>query len=807
MPVYIRDIKFQDQYTGVISGNGSDTGTDKFIGCVGDLIYLIIDFYVQWKAEATFTFDATTDTITKPSISGRWIDLGFQVGDTIEVVGSVSNDGTYTIESINNFVIKVVEDITTTETTNCIIYGTTAVNGFDFYYNMVGNSLNQNIPSGSKNFVSLTDFPSIQKFTGTVGEESATTTLEPNATSLAWWDWEASTNSLKPELYNNGTDDKYRQNFILNFQFFIKPFSDRNQYTLLNNAYNQGNDIKVSNTIYSFIEPTYFYQQCLAFIYQIDAKYLITNPKPDQSTYYKTVFGNTAWYNQFFPTGIKFGGNTLTKTQYEFHSIAYGTGDALRYDVTTAVTLVIKKLSGNWSENDKYVVHFAAIPNNDVNYSGYQNKNQHNFRQSFYYDRCYNNVGGGPVDGDMYGTDIQAIARCTSSAVTDMLTITFDLDLGLNTQAFLALNPYYMIWVTPQDYLCDTSTNADRSAILCDVNKAFTNTDDATLLQFYGWPDNVMFDSQGETFKTSYIGLLGEYGRASCKFQVKENCIIKKINTSIIIKAYGIGLPDVIFPIEQWNNETEQFWNGKLTDINILNKRNFDIVTANIFNERNIIRQSSDDIPGYYSYLLQYGFQVGYQFWQNLLDIPNMYLSYSNNYWPVYSQGSVENGPYLLGDYNTEAYFKIYWEIYDNATGNTTEFENLATLSFYDSLNNFATCSGSNNTYDYNGNDLQGGFLLDNQTSVVSFFESVGSVDIIGTTATSVDMILYYEYENRSVWDVINTNDSSAKENSAWVNVPTLVYTSYQVNAAAYCDFSKFNIKPQNIRLYSKIYY
>ena len=806
MPIYISDIKFQDQYTGVLSGNGSDTGTKNFMGCVGDLMWATIDFYVAWSVTASLQFDKDNDTITIPITSGTWASYGFQVGDTIEVSSPATNAGSYTILSLTDYVLTTVEDIANNETTICTVYGTTPISYFDYYYNLVGNN-------DAKNFVSLTDIPSIQRFTGTALDYyGGSTILNPNATSLAWWDWYADIWDLKPTLTNLGVTASYRQLFKIEFPFFIKPFSDKSQINLIDNAYKQNTgDDTVLNTN-SFIEPSYFYQQCLGYIHQIDAKFKITNPTADHSTGVVTSKGNTAWFDQFFPSGNYVGGNLITSPNYEFVSINYTVGatavDSIDINNVTNVVIQLNKISGSWNKDDKYVVHFAWLPTNAVNYTGYSGNNQEDYRRCFLYDRAYTKVTASSVPGDMYGKNIQAIDKLTSSYTGTLLDISFNINLGTLTKEMLKQTPNYMIWVTPEDETITDLEDADRSAILCDVNKAFENTDDSTLIKFGGLVDNVEFYSQNESSKSDYVGLLGEYGFALSYFSVKENCIIKKINVSIVAQSSSpYDATNYEFPLEEWNNNTAEYWDGKLTDIEISEIRGFDLPFTDFPNKRYITRRPIADSPGFYAYGIGYGFQVGYQFWQNIVDYPAQYLAYHNNYWAIYTQGQVEFGNYLLGDYNTSVKFKIYFEILDNTTGITTEFINYADMKFYDGLNNFSDYEGKNLTLDYTGNDLNGGVLLDAPTTVTAFIESKLMLTPLNSGTPFFEMVIYYELGNKSYYDKIMTNDSVPQPGSAWTAVPTLVVTTYQVSATANVDFSSFEVKPKNIRLYSKLYY
>lgn len=812
MAVNITDLKFQDQYTGIAFG-GLDTGANDFIGCVGDLLIATIQFEIAWQQTGTLSFDSTNDTITITTFGNSWAGNGFQAGDSIAVVGSTSNDGTYTINSIDGLTISVT-GLIADESTACTVYGTTPVTALDFYYNEIGTNYPQN-------FVSLTDNVSIQRFTSEVPiADVGSALMPPNATSYAWWDYDVNSGTqMMPTLYPMGIGANYEQLFKIEFPFFVKPFSDVNVNVLLSNAYKQNVGSTSILNSFNFIQPNYFLNQCLGFLFQIDAKYALTHSVPDHTSNPVFKKGNTAWFDQFFPTGINFLSNLLVTPQYEFKSIAYSVSSSsvpsIQTDKVTDVTIELTNKSGNWTADDLFVVHFAWLPTNAGDYLGYSDNNQQNFRTVFLYDRCKTSVTAAAANGDMYGTNIQALYRVQSTFVTNTLTITFKIDFGSLSQTMMELNPLYMIWVTPQNQSVTQITESNRTAVLCDVNSAFIDTDDATLLNFYTTTDDVVFYSEGtaSTIKSDYVGLLGEYGYATGRFKVKQNCIVKKINISIVAQSSLIYDPTQYeFPLEEWNHNTEEYYNGKINEINIEQIAGFDLPNNSLYNQRFILRKSDDDGGGYYAYRFGYGFQSGFQFWENKEDLPIQYTFYHNNYYPMYTQGRVESGAYLLGDYSTAAKFKMYFEIYDKSTGITTEFIHYADMNFYDSFINFSDLSaqdyaGTNYTMDENGNDLGGGVLVDQKTGINAFFESTTSTNPIGTGYAKIDMIVYYDNGKEMVWDKISNTDTSIPTGSVWQNIPIISTYTYEVSAFAFLDFSTFEVKPKYIRLYSKIYY
>ncbi|MEK6821513.1 MAG: hypothetical protein AABY11_03900, partial [archaeon] len=100
--VFVTSKRFYDDFT------GADGGVDFAMGVVGDRLKLIISFYVKWSKENAriqFTDGGPSDysaiAMTNPFDSLSFRDEGFVVGDTFDIVGSPSNDGSYTIADMS----------------------------------------------------------------------------------------------------------------------------------------------------------------------------------------------------------------------------------------------------------------------------------------------------------------------------------------------------------------------------------------------------------------------------------------------------------------------------------------------------------------------------------------------------------------------------------------------------------------------------------------------------------------------------------------------------------------------------------
>lgn len=91
-------------------------------------------------AGVSVTFaDVNPDTITRTK--GSWIDDGFDVGMILTVTGTVSNDGSYTIDTLTDTVITLIGgDALTNETGSATIVGNIAAADWFVHETVVASS-------------------------------------------------------------------------------------------------------------------------------------------------------------------------------------------------------------------------------------------------------------------------------------------------------------------------------------------------------------------------------------------------------------------------------------------------------------------------------------------------------------------------------------------------------------------------------------------------------------------------------------------------------------------------------------------
>lgn len=851
MSININSIKFSDDYTGLISGYGSDIGTPFLMGCVGDLIYVKIDFDVAWSLlDSIFTFDSPTKSIKLENCSGlptifpnspSFINNGFKVNDTIVITGTLGaiNDGTYTIATITDYVITVNETIVNTAMyANVNIYGATTINSFDFYYNLIGN----NDPA---TFISLTDSKAVQKFTGVANPYyyGATFTLQPNSTSQAWWDKKVDSVNCVPTITDYGYSVDYKQEYSMIFPFLITPLFLSTQLNIIQNSYDQ-NKTNVTLNSKDFDVPSYFNDQCLKFIYQIDAKFDIVNSTADHTSSKNRPTGaivggtfgndsrdgNTSWFDTFFPTGVYLSGNLLLKQQYTATSVTYK--DVLSNPLTsidinnvTSVETNIRRTGSATITNEKFVVNFMWLPTNTGVYQGYAEANQANFREVFLHDRCRTTIGLG-AHGDQYGLVTQVLTNVIATSVdANNFKVNFDIDFGALCKSTLTADlpkANYMLWITPQSTDSISLDTSNRNATIIDVNQAFLNTDDASLLNIItNGTNQVQYFKTPDTFinpLTDFRGFAGEYGLMWCQFNVKAGCVIQNFTSTFEVAIIDTITNEITnsFPLLIWSNLTTQFFDGVLNNIDVNESNNFNLPASDLRNYKQIYRSKQLDTPGYYAYSITQGFQLGYQYWQNLTQYDSMFELFHTQYWPVYTQGYAgRQGRPIVNVVNPRANIsygikqKMVWNILDPSTNITTEFVYYTDIYALDEASNLPGNKVGYKTMDVDGNNLNLAFSADTVTIIVSTFTGANLDRPLNQIATLGELVVYYNNGNKTIYDRITTLDTTLEtKDSLWLDIKMVEDpSSTTINIIGTIDFSQLTIPATDIKAYAKVTY
>lgn len=596
-------VTYFDAFTG--TGGG---GVAYYPGNVGDRIRMRMDITVAWNLkQARLQFDSGTNTISmlNPYDPRRFNTQGFQVGDTITVVDTVSNNGNLTIATIaeDGLSLTTVEALVTETDESATIHGVTPVTALDLYSNL--------LPSNSPaTYVSMIDPNVVQKFIiSGIATADATVRNMRVGTKYLSWVTNAITNAVTyetSEVTVAGTGVvNYGQTFRVDQYIITNPLYRNDQYT---NFYNR-------------FPPSYFNSSSLKHVFSFGAKFDESNPVADQ-TGSGVRQGTGSWFNQ---------GPRGTAPLYIPVSISYaifGTANPLpAFDVgvDASVTIILNSptglfVGGGSPTGTKVDVNFHTNPSDSADYELTTTTQ----KQNFFYDRARAIAGGPATQGENNGTAYQVI---TNVSVTfnsaNQLTITFTFNPGTALLDYWESKTdndrWYTIYLTTQNIAVTTTKAADRVPVFIDFNSAGWDKTDSTLFQFtgsglyaYEYPDN------GTYGVGSIEGFAGDPWLVRVPFRVDNQVTgglsptVKAITIQVL--AEKTGADDFILE-EKLIDCTGMKKLLGVQQILVDQSRGFISYPTDPRNEITIERDAANDTGTMAAYVLAYGLVLRYEDW------------------------------------------------------------------------------------------------------------------------------------------------------------------------------------------------
>lgn len=579
----------------------SDGGTTYLNGCVADKTILTLEFYIEKTFKDTrLKFDSSSKTITNYNnidfrsfiVNGEYI-----VGEKIIIPDSASNTTALTITKITDRVITVSESVTDELCENCTIYLSSKINSIDYFYN-----IKQGSGTNKKDFLSLTDANSLQRYTiggGLDASDTSTVThFKIGTDSWAWVTDPMAEGISSTSIVGTGITD-YKQGFKIVHTFFQTPLWIKElQYNFTNK-----------------IVPDNFLNDAPCFILRIDAKYS-TLPGVITTTLTDASNSVTAWFNQ---------NDERTRPEYFFNTITYIDDDTaeayskLDFGKNTLVTVKLTSSNGKFNTSTKFIPEFiycALTP------SEYQN-NQRILRKNLLNDRAIVLAGGSEVNGEYYGTDFSVISEVNCTLVdTHNITLTFVVGFSSVIKPYLKAladsDRNYAITVTTQDLTITSSAAIDRVNVLCDFQNADYDMGDSSLLSLVDYLHINKFPDTGASPKNSVNGFEGDMFYVDVPFQIKKGSpqpIIK--NAGIQIVAVKDLLPDFI--LEENILQTEQICVfDNVQQINITQQKNYKTYSGSPYSTISLTNDSNYDTDTKSGYLLRYPFILRYDQWIEL---------------------------------------------------------------------------------------------------------------------------------------------------------------------------------------------
>lgn len=591
----------------------SYTYTEYLLGSVGLKVNADIRVDVHWETEdINMEFVLASNTIERRD-GGSFKADGFQVGDGVTIVDTVSNNTSTTITAFNDdFSIMTVAAVLADEVANsCTIHGTTTVTSMDFYPNKVENS-------NELNLIDLTDRETEPHyFADSISTDAANPTVMTIGTNSKGWVTPADSATIYRLSFTN-----YIQTFVISHTFTITPIYIIGQ---------------LKNLQHGLAPASGVYQDrfTLKYVYSIDARYSAFDPNIAHTTDGNVEFpkGQVGWFNEF----VNGRPSIWNKSSIRYYDNATGAGlNAIDYCKTVDVDAILQCQAA--LNETKYILHVMYLPTNEERYVNTLT----DWKTNFIYERAVLQIGAAAVQGENTG-DYHFLKNVTATLLSgNRAQFDFQIDFSTVVADFFdtqsADNLNYLIFITASKNL--TVAAITQTAVIMDVNVYECNRDDATLFQII---DEVQFfeypHCNGNGY-SSFSLLPMDTVVMKMQFHVKQGTeldpiLLNKISASIVaVKQNEVEE----FPLESFTINTAQFLPNcdNIQELEFEQDRDFIIPTGDCRNQIRLFRMPTLDITGYSAYEFIYPFKVRWEEWRTLSGANRCFPTPTQN-WMVYA--------------------------------------------------------------------------------------------------------------------------------------------------------------------------
>lgn len=593
--------KFYDEFTG--SGGG---GVSYLNSLQGDKITCVIDGYFFWSLEnQKFIFDSATKTITisYSAVSGLgqtkgFINAGFAVDGTFDVVGSPTNDGAYTIAAITDGVITTVEALNSETAPSASIFNTKKITDLDLYYDLIPNLSNKS------DFVSATDKETVQKYSATGLDASVATPVPLTISSVSYgWVTDIVTNDDEGEGFVEGVSiTDYRQYFKITHVFYMTRIWTKE---IINNFLNR-------TAPEEYIKGNHLKHVC-----KIDGKFSECDPLIAQTGSIFKQNGDSGWFNQ---------DHCQTKPEYTLSSIQYqdfATSEfisQINSSIVNLVTVVINSRSGKFvAGTTMFILNHFLCPQDESVYINTDTTLLQNIRL----DKAIITMDAAAIDGIEVGTDYQSLKNIEATFFdANNVVITFKVDYSAVTKTIFKnrniADRLYAFIISCQDIALTTSTIIDRVNVIADFNVADYDERDATLWGLIDFIQCFKFPNAGVFENNTVVGYEGDPAYVEIPFWVETlavNGVVPILkNVSCKIVSTKAGEDDFILEEKIFDTSNARKFDGTQV-INIETSREFIFPGDSPFNRADIVRYEDGDSGTKIAYKLRYAFALRFEDW------------------------------------------------------------------------------------------------------------------------------------------------------------------------------------------------
>jgi len=761
MGVKIDSISFPSELT---------TGTtDYLLGNVLNSVTATVEIAIGWFAFATsgskIQFAPTSgypnpDEIIKCNSS---LFTEFQLGDTITVNNTASNDGTYTIvDKISANEIRVGTSLTTELSSTAEIVGTTPITALNYFYNLIENA---NAPS----YISQID-GSVQKYFAFDLDATDTVTVV-NFSGVGDKSWQSGSATIK----GNGTD-AYYQYFTITHNFLVLPYYVEGEYS----------DLIAGIKPYNFDNTN-----SLKYIAEFEGLYFKTDPNKKQTGAFVSNNGNVGWFDENFNTDLTNYSHTAivhkTPTNITLPSVEISQNlNTFTFDVTNATDtpFVIN--------TTPCILGFSLL-SDEADYTDATKTVEENF----YIDRIITTVTNDvPVANGDYIENVN-VEFISSSTVR--ITGNFKFSAGdVTFLTALSGKRYCMTFDVVDDALAIDV--ADRVTLLVDANELYIDTSNDGLIAFDTDIVEMQDDTEVGVATTEAFPTDAMVIRSIIAFDYEANTTFETITAKIIAENNSGDSFDLdVFTFDL----STQPKVSDITQINISQARAF-VPSGNSFMQNIIVKRRSDlDAGNLYYYEIDFPILFRWEYWKALLGVNAAFYNTSlpnngyNNLWYRYD----------ASPFNIKGYVSL--DVIND--GNALSFEDKITIDSFNYSSNSDWTTKTLKAYDVDDNELTDGVNRYVQgfakTKIVAVFENTNLID-------SGEIFVRFGaevYESGGV-SGLHTIDSFYPvaanewfENTNNGGLIELAFTSNKVTATAYLNNANI---PSNgtLTLYARIY-
>lgn len=408
---------------------GGTTYTEYLLGAVGLKVNAEIMIQVAWGiSNSNMLFTASDDSIEILDGVTDFYSEGFRIGDTGVISGTASNDNTFTISDMSDdgTIIYVNIALTDETATSATIQGDKAVDSFDFYPNLIENSVELDL-------FNLTDRETVPHYyADTISSDSGNPTIMKVGSNSHGW----VTPSDRATIYLSGVGTSTNQVFVINHTFTITPIFVANQLAILQ---------RLNPPAAGGFKDRF----ALKYVFKADAKFSELDPDIVHTTEGNVTFpkGQTGWFNEF----VNGRPSVWIKESLLYSDNATGNGlTAIEYCKIVDVEAILQGQDG--IIETKYIVHVMYLPLDEDRYVNTRT----DYKTNFIYERAVVSLGGtaqGENTGDYH------FLKNVSSTSLDSTRVKFDFQIDFSqtlidffdTQDSDNLN--YLIFITANNSL------------------------------------------------------------------------------------------------------------------------------------------------------------------------------------------------------------------------------------------------------------------------------------------------------------------------------------------------------------------